>query len=130
MTTYAPVPAFVDQRRHPRTLFLILAAHAAVIAAVMMAKGYVPVPALDPPTIVDLIKEPLPPPENPPPPQPDQRSTVDQPSRIIPTPLPNIQARPMLKIYRRTTGPPIAIMPTPPPSGESTAAAMMMSRMA
>lgn len=89
MTTYAPVPAFVEGKRHPATLVLILAGHAAVLAAVMMAKGYVPIPQLDPPTKIDLIQEPPPPPENPPPPQPDQRSTVDHPTTTIPTPLPN-----------------------------------------
>jgi protein TonB len=90
MTTYAPVPAFVDGKRHPGALVFILAGHAAVLAAVMMAKGYVPVPIFDPPTTIDLIKAPPPPPENPPPPQPDQRSTVDRPTAIVPTPLPNI----------------------------------------
>ena len=65
MTTYAPVPAFVDQKRHPRALLMILGAHAAVIAAVMMAKGYVPIRLPDPPTTIELINEPPPPPENP-----------------------------------------------------------------
>ena len=90
MSTYAPVPAFLEGKRHPGTLVLILAGHAAVLAAVMMAKGYVPTPLIDPPTIIDLIKEPQPPPENPPPPQPDQRSAVDRPTTVVPTPLPNI----------------------------------------
>ena len=90
MSTYAPVPAFVDRKKYPGALILILAGHAAALAAVMMAKGYVPVSLIDPPTVVDLIKDPPPPPENPPPPQPDQRSTVDNPTKIIPTPLPNI----------------------------------------
>jgi protein TonB len=89
MTTYAPVPAFAARSRHPRALFLILAGHAAVIAAVMMAKGYVPVPQLDPPTKIDLIEEPTPRPQDPPPPQPDERSSVDHPTTVAPTPLPN-----------------------------------------
>jgi len=89
MSTYAPVPAFVEGKRHPGTLVLILAGHAAVLAAVMMAKGYVPIPQLDPPTKIDLIQEPPPPPENPPPPQQDQRSKVDRPTTIIRTTLPN-----------------------------------------
>jgi protein TonB len=90
MTTYAPVPAFVDRKRHPGALVLILAGHAAVLAAVMMAKGYVPIPLIDPPTVVNLIKDPPPPPENPPPRQPSQRTTVDTPTTIVRTPLPNI----------------------------------------
>lgn len=90
MSTYAPVPAFVDRKRHPGALIFILAGHAAVLAAVMMAKGYVPVSLIDPPTIIDLVKDPPPPPENPPPPQPNQHSTVDHPTTIIPTPVPNI----------------------------------------
>ena len=90
MSTYAPVPSFVDRKRYPGALIFILAGHAAILAAVMMAKGYVPISVIDPPTIVDLIKDPPAPPENPPPPQPDQRSAIDNPTTIIPTPLPNI----------------------------------------
>ena len=90
MTTYAPVPAFIDQKPHPRTLLLILGAHAAVIAAVMMAKGYVPVRLTDPPTIINLIEDPSPPPENPPPPQPSHRSAVDTPTAIVPIPAPDM----------------------------------------
>jgi protein TonB len=90
MTTYAPVPAFAAQGRQPRTLFLILAGHAAVIAAVMMAKGYVPVPRIDPPTVIDFIDPAKPPPENPPSPQRSERSTVDTPTTIVPIPAPDL----------------------------------------
>jgi periplasmic protein TonB len=98
MTTYAPVPAFVDQRRHPRTLLLILGAHAALIAAVMMAKGYVPMRLPDPPTTVTLIEEQKPPPENPPPAQSDDHSTIDHPTTAVPIPhldIPDVDTIPM-----------------------------------
>ena len=120
MTTYAPIPAFVDQKRHPHALLMILGAHAAVIAAVMMAKGYVPIRLPDPPTTIELINEPPPPPENPLPPQPqDHRSTIDHPTTPIPipptndlnidtTPLPPLDPRPIIE------PPPTRVIPTPP----------------
>jgi hypothetical protein len=38
MRTYAPVAPYADRSRHPRALVLIVGGHAALIAAVMMAK--------------------------------------------------------------------------------------------
>lgn len=108
MSTYAPVPAFVEGKRHPGALVLILAGHAAVLAAVMMAKGYVPTRLIDPPTIIDLIKEPPPPPENPPANTQDDPSTMDHPTTAIrlppvddqhidTTPLPPLDPRPVIE---------------------------------
>lgn len=95
MPTYAPVAPYADRSRHPRALVLIVAAHAAVIAAVMMAKGYVPVYVPPPPTVIDWIPEQKPPPENPPPPQPQQRdSAIDRTTSIVQIPqsqLPQVQ---------------------------------------
>ena len=90
MTTYAPVPAFAAEGRHPRTLFLILAGHTAAIAAVMMAEGYVPDPLLDPPTVIDFIDPAKPPPENPPPRQPSHPSKIDTPTILLPIPAPDL----------------------------------------
>ena len=90
MSVYAPVPAFVDDRRHPRALLLIVAAHAALLAAVMTARpemlpGFVPTI-----TRIDLIDETKPPPENPPPPEPSQRpSSIDLPATVVRVPQPS-----------------------------------------
>jgi protein TonB len=65
MTVYAPTPGFVDHRPHPRTLVLIIAGHAALIAAVMAAKMDLPQRIFDPPTVITLIPEPDPPPPEP-----------------------------------------------------------------
>lgn len=92
MTVYAPTPGFADRRPHPRTLVLIVAGHAALIAAVMAAKMDLPQRLLVPPTIVDLI--PL---DDPPPPEPQpQRQHVatarqlpSEPVRQVELPIPS-----------------------------------------
>jgi len=84
MSVYAQVPAFADRRSHPRALLLVIAGHAALIAAVMTAKMDL-APQLFPPITVELLPEPAAPPENPPPPQPDpQDSRIDRPTNVIP----------------------------------------------
>lgn len=89
MSVYAPVPAYVEHKRHSRALFLIIAGHAALIAAVMTAKMELPgrfIPAI---TQVKLI--PLPPEPHPnPPPQPAQQhqTTVSHVQQVIPIPQP------------------------------------------
>ena len=91
MTTYAPVPAFADRKRHPRALLLIIGGHAALLAAVMTAK--MDLPAHWDPTItkVKLIPEPKAPPEAVPEPEPDRRETViDRVPRIVPVPQPSL----------------------------------------
>jgi protein TonB len=96
MPTYAPVAPYADRSRHPRALVLIVAGHAAVLAAVMMAKTYVPNHLPAPPTIVELIQEQKPPPQNPPPPQPQQReSAIDRPTTVIEIPQPIGEADPL-----------------------------------
>lgn len=92
MTTYAPVPAFADSRRHPRALVIILAGHAALIAAVMTAKMDLPNRLIPTITHVQLIETPKPPPENPPPPQPrtnPRASAIDHPAIVLPIPQPS-----------------------------------------
>lgn len=90
MTSYAPVPAFAERRRHPRALILIVAGHAALLAAVMAVKMDL-APGFDPvETNVTLV--PLPP--EPPPPQPPRPapeppvSAIDRPAPLIPIPVP------------------------------------------
>jgi protein TonB len=88
MSVYAPVPAFADHARHPRALVLIIAGHAALLAAVMTAKMEVPF-RIFPPTVVKLIPIPKPPPENQQPTKPNPRtSTIDHPTTPIPIPQP------------------------------------------
>ena len=111
MSVYAPVPAFADQKRHPRALFLIVAGHAAVIAAVMMAKSYVPIHVPAPPTIIDLIEEQKPPPDNPPPPKPHE-PVVDDPITVVPVPRPTTDSAP-LPLPLPLPDPGIAIDPGP-----------------
>jgi protein TonB len=89
MTTYAPVAPYADRSRHPRALVLIVAGHAALIAAVMTAKMDMVRPFIPTITRIDLVNELKPPPENPPPPEPQrQGSTIDRPTAIVPIPKP------------------------------------------
>ena len=90
MTVYAPTPGFVDHRPHPRTLVLIIAGHAALIAAVMAAKMDLPQRIFDPPTVITLIPEP----ESPPPEpqviqQPATQPLPHEPIHQVQTPIPN-----------------------------------------
>ncbi|HET9810872.1 MAG TPA: energy transducer TonB [Sphingomicrobium sp.] len=100
MSVYASVPAYADRRRHPRALFLIVAGHAALLAAVMTAK--MDLPAAFQPTItkIDLIDAAKPPPENSPPPTPERKpkSVLDQPLALVPLPrqtTPSIDSTPL-----------------------------------
>ena len=100
MVTYAPVPAFAERKRHPRALILIVAVHAAALAAVMAAKMDLP-EQFDPTrTIVELIPVPKPPPPKPPEPlEPQQpsNSVIDRPVPLVPVPAdpqPAIDVRP------------------------------------
>jgi protein TonB len=89
MSVYAPVPAFADRKRHPRALVLIVAGHAALLAAVMTAKMDV-TERIFTPTVVKLIPDPPAPPKDPPPPQPAQNeSRLATPTTIVPIPLPS-----------------------------------------
>jgi len=82
----------------------------------------VPVPLIDPPTIIDFIDPAKPPPENPPPPQPSQRSNIDTPTILVPIPapdLPDVDTTPM-PLPLPDPGPAIGpgidthVTPTPP----------------
>jgi periplasmic protein TonB len=89
MTAYASVPAYVDHKLHPRLLLLIVAGHAAVIAAALMIKTDLPRRILPGPIVVRWIPAPTPPPTHPiqshPKTQPQQqvRSSIDHPQQIV-----------------------------------------------
>ena len=101
MPTYAPIPAFADRRAAPKTLTIIVAAHAVAIAAVMTAKMELPQRILHPPIVIEPIPIPQPPPPEP------QPQTVPQPSNP-----PVSQIPPVLPVP--TIEPPIAVDPLPP----------------
>lgn len=88
MPTYARVPAFAERKPYPRALIVIIAGHAGLIAAVMLAKMDLPHAVLPTVTKIDLIEVPKPPPNPPEPrrtPQPAQ-SVIDRPIAIVPVP--------------------------------------------
>jgi protein TonB len=91
MSVYAPTPAFAERRPHPRTLALIIAGHAAVIAAVMAVKMDLPQRILNRPIVVTLIPNPEPPPP-PPPMQAEQKPAPQplphQPTHLVQLPIP------------------------------------------
>jgi len=85
MTTYAPVAPYADRSRHPRALVLIVAGHAALIAAVMTAKMDAVRPFIPTITRIDLVDELKPPPENPPPREQQREGrTIDRPTTVVP----------------------------------------------
>lgn len=89
MATYAPVPAFAERKRHPHALILVVAGHAAVLAALMAAKMDMPTPFEPTRTTIDLIEVPQPPPPEPlEPQQPRQpsQSVIDRPVALVPVP--------------------------------------------
>lgn len=102
MTVYAPRPGYAIGKPHPRTLALIVAGHAVLIAAVMTARMDLPTPFDPGKTIIDFVPlDPIPP-ENPPPPQPHSTDTaITHTTTIVPIPNP--------------VPDPIPIVPTPVP---------------
>lgn len=122
MSTYAPVAPYADRSRHPRALFLIIAGHAVLLAAVMAAKSDV-VPRFIPTiTKIDLIDETKRPPENPPPPQPQQHeSRIDRPVTVVPIPQPTTDVTPVpIPLPIPDTRPvidsgPVKVVPAPEP---------------
>ena len=56
MPVYAPTPGFAVQRPHPKTLMLIVGAHAVALAAVITAKMELPQKLIPTITKVDLIR--------------------------------------------------------------------------
>ena len=90
MTTYAPVPAFAEHKRHPRALLLIVGAHVALVGAVMTVKMDLAEKFIPTVTKVKLLPEPQAPPKEPPPPQPQkQQSLPHLPTPLVPVPQPN-----------------------------------------
>ncbi|HYI43753.1 MAG TPA: energy transducer TonB [Sphingomicrobium sp.] len=128
MPTYAPVPGFAERKPYPRALIVIVAAHAAAITAVMLAKMDLPVRVMPAPTEVDLIPLPKEPPPNPPEPRPQPepgRSVIDRPVAVVPVPVPSVPAvdatptpipdlRPDIGT-RLATNPAVTIPVVPPP---------------
>jgi protein TonB len=123
MNVYASTPGFADRRPHPRTLVLIIAGHAALIAAVMAAKMDLPQRILNRPIVVDLI-----PVDEPPPPEPQpQHDPVaqpipSQPMAEVPIPLP---PQPSIDTMPTLTPIPLPSLPSLPgvePSGSGTQA--------
>ena len=91
MTAYVSVPAYADHKLHPRVLLLIVAGHAAVIAALMLVKMNLPQRFVPTVTTVRFVDAPKPPP---PPSQPQlqpksqqaqTRSVIDHPQQVVQT---------------------------------------------
>ena len=99
MTVYAPVPAFAAGKRHPRALFLIVAGHAALLAAVMTAKMDLPRPFDPTDTDVTLVPlAPEPPQDQPQPRERPRDSVIDQIVTVLPVPrtgVPQIDTTPI-----------------------------------
>ena len=92
MTTYVPVPAYAERKAHPKALMLILAAHAAVLTAVVLIKTDVIQPPVYTKTRVDLIPIPQPPPPHPVKALPKHQLPVPSIDRVPPVvPLPPVQ---------------------------------------
>ena len=89
MPTYAPIPQFADRRPAPKALTIIVAAHAAAIAAVMTAKMEI-IAQAEPPTVVRSYPVPKPPPPEPradPKPQrPTSDPVIDRTPTVVPVP--------------------------------------------
>lgn len=102
MTGYAPLPGYAVSKPHPRTLALIIAGHAVLIAAVMTARMDLPIPFVPTTTQIDFVPlDPIPP-DNPPPPQPrPDNQAITHTTTIIPIPT--------------TVADPFPIVPTPDP---------------
>jgi protein TonB len=83
-------PTIAARRSSPNAMLMVIAAHVAAVAAVMSVKMDLPVPFIDPPTKVDLIREPTPPePQRSPEPRaprPRTDTALDQPTPFVPTP--------------------------------------------
>jgi protein TonB len=89
MTTYVPVPAYAERKAHPKALMLILAAHAAVLTAVILIKTDVIHPPVYTKTTVDLIPIQDPPPLKDVAPQPKHQlpvPSIDHPPQVVPLP--------------------------------------------
>lgn len=92
MSAYARVPFIPGAERHPRTLVVIVAGHAFLVAAAMTAKMELTPPWTPTVTSVDLIPESKPPPPEPPPPEPSKAPSphVLQPIAMVPLPIPAV----------------------------------------
>jgi protein TonB len=93
MLAYAPTRD--RQKFRPTALAVIIAVHAAALAALMAAKMDLPALVRDPPIVVDLIDPPKPAPEPQPAPDRDTRSQLDRPAPRVPVPLPAPDPLPM-----------------------------------
>lgn len=119
MPVYAPTPGFAAQRRHPRALIVIAAAHAALLAGVMSAKMDLPDKFKRVITRIELIPEAVPPP---PEPQPEPRqapSSIDRPEPVLPVPRldrgPVVDPTPYPILQPEPVGPLVQPQPMPDP---------------
>lgn len=90
MPVYAPDSDFASHRRHPSALLVIIAGHAALLAAVMSARMDLPARIIPQVTEVTLVEPPEPPPpDQPPPPKrpaSPRDSAIDRPPVVVPAP--------------------------------------------
>ena len=123
MLAYASHRRRIAERRPaPQAMLVIVAAHVAVIAAVMSARLGLPQRIFRPPTAVDLIPLPLPPPDQPQPAaQPKASpSRIDRVPVIVPVPQPTDDSLdpapiPIPTPGTGTIGPKVEPLPVPAP---------------
>lgn len=116
MSVYAPVPAYADRKRHPRALMLIVAGHAALLAAVMTAKIDISGTFTPTKTDVKLIPVPPEPAQNPPEPkQAPRQSVIDTVPRVVPVPQPNLPRLDTTPMPLPLPDPGLVIGPVPSP---------------
>ena len=115
-------PGIALRRSSPNTMLAIIVAHVAVVALVMSAKMDVTRHIFDPPTAVDLIPTPKPPPPDPIKPRlmqhPIETSTVPQPQVALPQlGTQTADATPVLPAVN-DSGPPVLPQPSANPLPE------------
>jgi len=121
MPVYAPQSAFASRRRHPSALLLIVAGHAALLAAVLSARMDLPVRIIPQITEVTLIDPPKPPPPDQPPakqPPSPRDSAIDRPRAIVPAPpidSPAVEPAPLPTPFPGDAVAGNSVVPTPDP---------------
>src|SRR6185369_10252453 len=111
-------PVAAQRRSSPNTVLVIIAAHVAVVAAVMSAKMDVQRRIFDPPTKIDLINPPAPPPPDDPVRPKVKTTTSVQPLIPLPQPIPDnpiVLPQPINPDPGPIAGPSIDPVPTPNP---------------
>jgi protein TonB len=111
-------PVAAQRRSSPNTMLVIIAAHVAVVAAVMSAKMDVQRRIFDPPTKIDLINPPPPPPPDDPVRPKVKTTTSVQPLIPLPQPIPDnpiVLPQPINPDPGPIAGPSFDPVPTPTP---------------